>query len=82
MQEEAEVSMALVTAPSPDSVAEFCRHHQISELALFGSALREDFGSESDIDLLATFEPSARISLFDMVDMADSLPVSLAAAST
>jgi uncharacterized protein len=73
MQREAEVCMALVTAPSPDRVAEFCRHHQITELALFGSALREEFGPESDIDLLVTFDSSARISLFDLVDMADEL---------
>ncbi len=65
--------MALLTTPNAASIGEFCRHHQISELALFGSALREDFGPESDVDLLVTFEPCARISLFDLVDMADEL---------
>lgn len=35
----------------------FCRAHGIRRLAMFGSALREDFGPESDIDVLVEFEP-------------------------
>ena len=38
-------------------LAEFCRRHHIRRLALFGSALREDFSEESDIDVLVEFEP-------------------------
>lgn len=38
-------------------LAEFCLANGIKRLALFGSALREDFGPESDIDLLAEFHP-------------------------
>lgn len=38
-------------------LAEFCRANGIKRLALFGSALREDFGPESDIDLLVEFHP-------------------------
>ena len=38
-------------------LAEFCRRHHIRRLALFGSVLREDFGPESDIDILVEFEP-------------------------
>jgi predicted nucleotidyltransferase len=38
-------------------IAAFCRRYHIRRLMLFGSALREDFGPESDIDLLAEFEP-------------------------
>ena len=42
----------------PDgAIAEFCRKWKITELALFGSVLREDFGPESDVDVLVTFEP-------------------------
>ena len=37
-------------------LAEFCRRHHIRRLALFGSALREDFSEESDIDALVEFE--------------------------
>ncbi len=38
-------------------IAEFCRRHRIRKLALFGSILRPDFGSDSDIDVLVEFEP-------------------------
>jgi len=38
-------------------VAEFCRRRHIRRLALFGSVLREDFGPESDVDVLVEFEP-------------------------
>jgi predicted nucleotidyltransferase len=38
---------------------EFCRRWNIQELALFGSALRDDFGPDSDIDLLITFTDDA-----------------------
>ena len=40
---------------------------------MFGSALREDFRSDSDIDVLVTFAPNTRVSLFDLVDMEDEL---------
>lgn len=47
----------------------FCRRWKIQELALFGSALRDDFGSDSDIDLLVTFEGNADWSLLEHVQM-------------
>ncbi|MGH2562122.1 MAG: nucleotidyltransferase family protein [Thermomicrobiales bacterium] len=56
-----------------EKIAAFCRRWQITELALFGSALRDDFGPESDVDLLATFAPDAPWSLFDLVTMDDEL---------
>lgn len=37
-------------------VAAFCRRHGIRRLAVFGSALRDDFGPHSDIDVLVEFE--------------------------
>lgn len=42
---------------SKDVLAGFCRRHHIQSLSLFGSVLREDFGPESDIDVLVEFEP-------------------------
>jgi predicted nucleotidyltransferase len=39
-----------------DAVSAFCRRHHITRLALFGSVLREDFGPESDIDVLVEFQ--------------------------
>lgn len=35
----------------------FCRRHHIRKLAIFGSALREDFKPDSDVDVLVEFEP-------------------------
>ena len=48
-----------------DQLADFCRRWKITRLELFGSALRDDFGPESDLDFLATFAPDARWTLFD-----------------
>ena len=54
-------------------LAEFCDRWKISELALFGSALREDFRSDSDVDFLVTFAADAQWSLLDYVRMQDEL---------
>lgn len=40
-----------------ERIAEFCEKHNIRKLALFGSALRDDFSAESDVDVLVEFEP-------------------------
>jgi uncharacterized protein len=40
-----------------DKVVEFCRRHHVRKLAFFGSVLRDDFGPESDVDVLVEFEP-------------------------
>lgn len=40
-----------------DEIADFCRRHHIRTLSFFGSVLRDDFGPESDIDVLVAFEP-------------------------
>ncbi len=40
-----------------DRLAAFCRRHHIRKLALFGSVLRDDFGPESDVDVLVEFAP-------------------------
>ncbi len=39
-----------------DRLAELCRRHRIRRLSFFGSVLREDFGPDSDVDLLVEFE--------------------------
>ncbi|MDA8242313.1 MAG: nucleotidyltransferase family protein [Nitrospiraceae bacterium] len=54
-------------------IAEFCRKWQIREFAFFGSVLRDDFRPDSDIDVLVTFDVSARHTLFDMVHMEEEL---------
>lgn len=39
------------------AIRDFCRRHHIRELKFFGSVLRDDFGPESDVDVLVEFEP-------------------------
>ena len=59
---------ARIDVPS-DRIADFCRRWQITDLALFGSVLRDDFGPDSDVDVLAGFREGARHTLFDLDDM-------------
>lgn len=54
-------------------ITEFCKRWNVSELAIFGSALRADFRPDSDIDILVSFAPEATISLFDMANMQEEL---------
>ena len=42
-----------------DKIADFCRRNNIRKLSLFGSVLREDFGPQSDVDVLVDFEPGS-----------------------
>lgn len=46
-----------------EQIAALCREYRVRELSVFGSALRQDFGPDSDIDLLVLFEPDAKIGL-------------------
>ena len=41
-----------------EGIEEFCKKHSIQKLSLFGSALRDDFTSESDLDILVEFDPA------------------------
>ena len=52
-----------------DEIAAFCRRWQITELALFGSVLRDDFGPDSDVDVMVGFGEGAKHTLFDLDDM-------------
>jgi len=54
-------------------IAEFCHRWKITEFALFGSVLRDDFRPDSDVDVLVRFEPEAHHSLFDLVHMQEEL---------
>jgi len=57
----------------PRQIAEFCQRWKITELAFFGSILREDFGPESDVDVLVSFAAQADWSLFDHMEMEEEL---------
>jgi predicted nucleotidyltransferase len=48
---------AIPIALDHERIAEFCRRHRMERLSLFGSVLRDDFGPESDVDVLVEFEP-------------------------
>ena len=52
---------------------DFCRRWKITEFSLFGSVVRDDFGPDSDVDVLVTFAADASWSLFDEVHMVDEL---------
>ena len=60
-----------------DSLAEFCRANSITELSIFGSALRADFGPQSDIDLLVSFDEEAHHTMFDLIRMEEELEAML-----
>jgi predicted nucleotidyltransferase len=68
-----ERSVAVAIDYDREKLLEFCRKWMITELALFGSVLRDDFGPESDVDVLVTFSPEAEWTLLDHVDMEDEL---------
>jgi predicted nucleotidyltransferase len=50
-----------------EGLAAFCRRAGIRRLSFFGSVLREDFGPESDVDVLVEFAPDAGVGLFEFV---------------
>ena len=56
-----------------EKITAFCQKWKIIEFSLFGSVLRDDFRSDSDVDVLVTFDQNNHWSLFDIVDMRDEL---------
>src|SRR2546423_5392847 len=56
-----------------DAIAAFCRKWTITEFALFGSVLRDDFRLDSDIDVLVRFAPDANYSLLAFARTANEL---------
>ena len=57
--DQASYGMASQIEIDRNALAGICGRHRVARLSLFGSALRPDFGSESDIDLLVEFEPGS-----------------------
>jgi predicted nucleotidyltransferase len=65
---------AIMNLPLPrKKLDSFCQRWKVRELALFGSALRSDFRPDSDIDVLVSFDPAARWSVFDLLTMQEEL---------
>jgi uncharacterized protein len=58
---------------SPAQIAEFCQRWHITEFALFGSVLREDFRPDSDIDVLLTIDSQHPMSWDDRIKMQEEI---------
>jgi len=56
-----------------DKIRKFCEHHHIRRLAIFGSALRDDFGPDSDVDVLVDFVPGHTPGFFKLFEMEEEL---------
>jgi len=61
-----------LTLPQAELQA-FCRSHAVRELSVFGSATRDDFKADSDIDVLIDLAPEARVGLIALQRMRDEL---------
>lgn len=58
---------------SKEAIAHFCQYWHITEFALFGSVLRDDFHLDSDIDVLVTFAPDVKRGLSETLQMKEEL---------
>lgn len=58
---------------SSEELTDFCRRYKVRELALFGSTLGTNYGPSSDIDLLVSFEPAARVTFLTLAKMQHEL---------
>ena len=52
-----------------ESINQFCKKHHIRRLAFFGSVLRDDFGPDSDVDVLVEFIPGTSVGFLSMSEM-------------
>ena len=59
------------------AVAEFCRKWHIAEMSLFGSVLRDDFKTDSDVDVLISFGENVALGLLDKIAAREELEVML-----
>ncbi|MFH0981701.1 MAG: nucleotidyltransferase family protein [Planctomycetota bacterium] len=71
--ENAGVRETIVVSYDREKIAAFCHKWKIVEFSLFGSALRDDSGPVSDVDVLVTFSPDAPWSLWDFCEMETEL---------
>ena len=56
-----------------ERIAEICRRYQVRELSLFGSAVRGDIRTESDIDILVEFDPNATVGILKFAALSEDL---------
>ncbi len=65
--------MAIHIEISRGKIEAFCQRNHIRSFAFFGSALRDDFGPGSDVDVLIEFEQAYRPGLMELVEMQEEL---------
>lgn len=65
--------MPLSTELYRQAIADFCRRWGVAELAIFGSALREDFRPDSDVDVMVTLEKGVERTFQDWLRMIEEL---------
>jgi len=58
---------------SRQKLDDFCKRWQVIELSVFGSAARDDFSEQSDIDLLVSFSAASDWGLFEHIQMKQEL---------
>jgi len=61
--------MSLHIEVDSEQIADFCRRNHIRRLAFFGSVLTDEFGPDSDVDVLVEFQPDYRVGLLRMAEM-------------
>lgn len=69
--------MGLKIAIPKETIEAFCRRHHIQRLSLFGSVLRDDFGPDSDVDVLVDFDRGIDLGLLEIVSIENDLSVIL-----
>lgn len=65
--------MSVQITLSQDAINDFCRRHGVKRLALFGSVVRDDFTSASDVDVLIDFLPETKVGYFTLLDLESEL---------
>ena len=65
--------MSLAIDIDRERIAAFCRKWRIVEFSLFGSVLREDFGPDSDVDVMVSFAPDAGVGMHELYEMDQEL---------
>ena len=54
-------------------IIRLCKKYCINELSIFGSAIRDDFSQDSDVDILVSFDQNSKITLFDIIELENEL---------
>jgi uncharacterized protein len=67
------VSLEQIYEVHGKQIEDFCRMYGVAEFSLFGSVLRDDFGPDSDVDVLIALEPGRTLTPESYLDMRDQL---------